>query len=51
MYLFNLLAAFNPQNFIVNLKYMGIGMLAIIIVMGILIAITTLLNKIGTKKK
>jgi hypothetical protein len=48
--LFNLLA-FEPMNFIKNLQWMGKGMLAIIIVMGILIIITGLLNKIGNKKK
>lgn len=48
--LFNLLA-FNPMNFIINLKYMGKGMLAIIVVMGILIVITGILNKIGNNKK
>ena len=50
MNLFNLLASFNPQNFVTNLRYMGVGMLAILIVMGILIIITTLLNKIGKKR-
>lgn len=37
---------FNPMNFIYNLKYMGIGMLAILIVMGVIILATVLLNKI-----
>lgn len=50
MNLFNLFA-FNPMNFVTNLKYMGLGMLAIIIVMGILIIITNLLNKLGNGKK
>ncbi len=50
MNLFNLFT-FNPMNFVANLKYMGLGMLAIIIVMGILILITNLLNKLGNGKK
>ncbi len=44
---------FNPMAFVDNLYYMGMGMLGIIIVMGVLIGITTLLNKIfsrSTKK-
>ncbi len=44
----------NPMAFVDNLYYMGMGMLGIIIVMGVLIGITTLLNKIfskPTKKK
>ena len=39
----------NPMAFVDNLYYMGMGMLGIIIVMGVLIAITTLLNKIFSK--
>ena len=41
--------AFNPMAFVDNLYYMGMGMLGIIIVMGVLIGITTLLNKIFSK--
>ena len=43
-----------PMNFIYNLSYMGKGMLCIMIVMGVLIILTTLLNKIASstgKKK
>ena len=40
---------FNPMAFVDNLYYMGMGMAGIIIVMGVLIAITTLLNKIFSK--
>ena len=36
---------FEPMNFIYNIKYMVIGMVCIIIVMGVLILITTALNK------
>ena len=45
---------FEPMNFVYNLKYMIIGMVCIIIVMGVLILITTALNKLVpkfTKKK
>ena len=42
---------FNPMAFVDNLYYMGMGMLGIIIVMGVLIGITTLLNKIFSKSK
>lgn len=41
---------FNPTAFLENLKYMGIGMLSIGIVIGVIIGITMLLN-IFTKKK
>ena len=37
------------MNFVANLGYMGKGMLGIIFVMGILIAITTFLNKVASK--
>ncbi len=43
--------AFNPMAFVDNLYYMGVGMLAIIFVMGVLIGITTLLNKFFSRKK
>lgn len=39
----------NPMNFIYNLKYMGIGMLGIFIIIGIIIIITSILNKITSK--
>lgn len=41
---------FNPGAFIDNLYYMGVGMLCIMIVMGVIIGITVLLNKITNKK-
>ena len=40
---------FNPMNFVHNLYYMGMGMLCIMIVMGVLILITTALNKLAIK--
>ena len=42
---------FNPMEFVDNLYYRGMGMLGIIIVRGVLIGITTLLNKIFSKTK
>lgn len=41
----------NPMNFIYNLKYMGTGMLGILIVIGVIIILTMLLNKVTAKKK
>lgn len=38
---------FNPSAFIDNLSYMGIGMLCIMVVIGVIIVITALLNAIG----
>lgn len=38
------------MNFVENLKYMGTGMLGIIIVMGVIILITMILNKVTSKK-
>ena len=35
---------FRPVNFVENLNYMGIGMLAIFIVIGVIVGITYLLN-------
>ncbi len=40
---------FNPLNFISNLRYMGIGMLSIFIVIGVIILVTVLLNKTSQK--
>lgn len=40
---------FNPQAFIDNLYYMGIGMLGIMIVIGVLIVITVVLNALPSK--
>ena len=44
-------AAFNPQNFVNNLKYIGQGMLGILVVMGVIIIVTVLLNILTKKKK
>jgi len=41
---------FEPMNFVQYLPRMGEGMLCIAVVMGVLIVITTLLNKVFKKK-
>ena len=41
----------NINNFIENLPYMGKGMIGILIVMGAIILVTVLLNKIFSEKK
>ena len=42
---------FNIMNFVSNLYYMGVGMAAIIIVMGVIILATMALNKATSSKK
>lgn len=42
---------FKPFEFIRSLYYMGVGMLGIIIVIGIIIGVTILLNKITANKQ
>ncbi len=42
---------FNPMNFINNLRYMGLGMVGIFAVIGVIILVTILLNKIFSSKK
>ncbi len=44
------LIAFDPMNFVENLKYMGTGMLGIFIVIGAIILVTMGLNKSTTPK-
>lgn len=41
----------NIMNFVYNLKYMGVGMLGIFIVIGVIVLITMFLNKITEPKK
>ncbi len=41
----------NFNNFVDNLPYMGKGMVGILIVMGVIILVTMLLNKIFSGKK
>ena len=42
---------FNPSAFVDNLQYMGLGMLAIFIVIAIIVGITYVLNAIFKSKK
>ena len=39
-----------PMNFVTSLEYLAKGMLGIMVVMGVIILVTVLLNKISTKK-
>ena len=43
--------AFHPQMFLENLKYMGLGMLCIFIVIAVIIGIVMLLEKLTSRKK
>lgn len=38
------------MNFITNLRFLAVGMVSIFIVIGVIILVTVLLNKIFTKK-
>ena len=40
---------FEPINFIKSLRYMGIGMLVIFVIIGVIILATLLLNRIFAK--
>ena len=42
---------FEPANFLSMLKYMGLGMLVIFIIISIIILATVLINKIFSPKK
>lgn len=42
--------AIHPEMFVKNLKYMGLGMLCIIIVMAVIICVVLVLNKVTAKK-
>lgn len=42
---------FNPAAFVENLKYMGVGMLGIFIVIGVIILSVVVLNKVTAPKK
>ncbi|MBQ8186163.1 MAG: hypothetical protein IJ037_04750 [Clostridia bacterium] len=43
--------AFHPEMFVENLKYMGLGMLCIFIVIAVIIGIVMLLEKLTSRKK
>lgn len=38
-------------NFVENLKYMGMGMLGILLVIGVIIVVTMILSKLTAPKK
>lgn len=40
---------FNPMAFINNLHYMGKGMLGIFVVIGLIVILTMILNKVTSK--
>ena len=42
---------FNAANFVSNLKYMGWGMLAILVVMGVIMGSIYLLNAVFSREK
>ena len=42
---------FEPMSFVENLKYMGLGMLGIFVVIGIIVCVTVLLNKVLAPKQ
>ena len=49
MHLFNMLSArltFEPIKFVENLRYMGLGMLVIFVIIGVIILTTVLINKV-----
>ena len=41
---------FVPMNFITNMRYMGLGMLGIFVVIGIIAGVTVLLNRFTSEK-
>ena len=41
---------FNPMAFVENLKYMGIGMLVIFVLIGIIVLATKLVNHLAADK-
>lgn len=42
---------FQPENFVQNLRHMGIGMLVIFIIIGVIILATMAINKLFSNKK
>ena len=43
--------SFHPENFLSSSAFMGKGMLAIFVTIGIIVIVTAILNKIKTKTK
>ena len=42
--------SFQPENFVTNLKYMGIGMRVIFVIIGLIALSTMLINKVFSDK-
>ena len=42
---------FEPMNFVTSLKYMGVGMLGIFVVIGLIVIATVVLNKVTSLEK
>ena len=42
---------FEPMNFITNLKYMGLGMVGIFVVIGLIVGVTVVLNQLASPKQ
>ena len=42
---------FDPLQFVANLKYMGVGMLGVFIIIGIIVAATYAIGKLTATKK
>ena len=43
-------ALFEPLHFVENLRYMGLGMLGIFLVIGVIALLTIILNKVTEQK-
>lgn len=43
-------ALFEPLHFVENLRYMGLGMLGIFLVIGVIALLTVILNKVTEQK-
>jgi len=48
--MWNIAAAVEPMHFVDNLKYMGLGMLGIFIVIGVIMLLTMILNAVTQEK-
>ena len=48
--MFLIAALFDPMQFVENLRYMGLGMLGIFIVIGAIALLTMLLNRLTEQK-
>ncbi|MCQ2417735.1 MAG: hypothetical protein MJ071_07990 [Oscillospiraceae bacterium] len=49
--MYQMIGAWEPMHFFENLKYMGIGMLGIFIVIGVIVALTLFLNAVTGSNK